>query len=58
MIQNWCLLNKRAQEILLQDAAQRDRATARRACIVDILWQERFLLREHLIVRVEGHLGI
>jgi len=45
------------QKMLLQDAIQRDRTTARRACLLHILWRERFLKREHLIVRVEGTLG-
>jgi hypothetical protein len=46
-----------AVNILLQDAIQRDRTTARRAGLVEILLQERFLTREQLIVRVEGKLG-
>jgi hypothetical protein len=44
-------------EILLQDAINRDRTTARRAALVEIFLQERYLTREHLIVRVEGKLG-
>jgi len=46
-----------AADILLQDAIKRDRTTARRAALVEILLQERYLTREHLIVRVEGKLG-
>lgn len=46
-----------AQQALLQDALQRDRITARRVCLMNLLWQERFLTREQLIARVEGELG-
>jgi hypothetical protein len=46
-----------AVNILLEDAVRRDRTTARRAALVEILLQERFLTREQLIVRVEGKLG-
>ncbi|MEW5870242.1 MAG: hypothetical protein AB1894_13280 [Chloroflexota bacterium] len=46
-----------AQMFLLQDAMRRDLATARRAGLVSILWQERFLTREHLVARLEGLLG-
>lgn len=42
---------------LLEDAADRDRPTARRLCLLRILWQERYLTREGLIARVEGILG-
>ena len=45
-----------AANILLEDAVHRDRTTARRAALVEILLQERFLTREQLIVRVEGKL--
>ena len=44
-------------EVLLHDAITRDRTTARRATILNILHQERYLTREQLIVRVEGKLG-
>ena len=50
-------LHQRAQEMLLSDAAQRDRATARRVCLLHILWQESYLTRQGLISRVEGELG-
>lgn len=43
--------------VLLADAITRDRTTARRAALLHILLQERFLTREQLIVRVEGELG-
>ncbi len=42
---------------LLDDAAGRDRATARRACLLRILWRERFIPRAGLISRVEAELG-
>jgi hypothetical protein len=48
---------QRAQEMLLSDAAQRDRATARRVSLLQTLWQERYLTRDGLISRVEGELG-
>ena len=44
-------------DVLIEDAISRDRATARRAALLKILCQERFLTREQLIVRVEGKLG-
>ena len=46
-----------ALEVLLQDAAQRDLATARRAALVKILLDERYLSRAQLMARVEGMLG-
>jgi hypothetical protein len=47
-----------ALNVLLQDAITRDRTTARRAALLNILHQERYLTREQLIVRVEGKLGV
>jgi hypothetical protein len=47
-----------ALNALLEDAITRDRTTARRAALLRILHQERFLTREQLIVRVEGVLGV
>lgn len=47
----------RAHQALLRDAAARDRATARRVCLLRILWRERFLTRAGLMARVEGELG-
>jgi hypothetical protein len=44
-------------DVLLADAIARDRTTARRAALLNILLQERYLTREQLIVRVEGKLG-
>lgn len=43
---------------LLEDAKQRDVVTARRAVLLEILWGERFLTREHLVERVEMRIGI
>jgi hypothetical protein len=48
---------ERAQLALLEDAAKRDRPTARRLCLFRILWYERFLTRTGLMARVEGELG-
>ena len=50
-------MNTDAVNILLEDAINRDRTTARRVSLVDILLQERYLTREQLIARVEGQLG-
>jgi hypothetical protein len=50
-------MNTEAANILLEDAIRRDRTTARRTALVEILLQERHLTREQLIVRVEGKLG-
>ena len=46
-----------ARDVLLEDAAARDRGTARRLALVEILFRDRYLTREQLIVRVEGKLG-
>lgn len=43
--------------VLLEDAITRDRTTARRVALLNILQHERYLTREQLIVRVEGKLG-
>ena len=50
-------LPEKAQEILWQNAAQGDQVTARRSCLLNILWRERYLTRQQLIIRVEGLLG-
>lgn len=50
-------MNTDAVNILLEDAINRDRTTARRVSLVDILLQERYLTRGQLIARVEGKLG-
>ncbi len=46
-----------AKEVLFQNAIERDLPTARRAALLDLLWNERFLTREQLITRVEQRLG-
>ncbi len=46
-----------ALEVLLDDAIARDRTTARRAALLNILMHERYLTREQLIIRVECKLG-
>jgi hypothetical protein len=51
-------ISRAALDVLLEDAIARDRTTARRAALLGILYQERYLTREQLIVRVEGKLGI
>ena len=43
--------------VLLQDVIQRDVTTARRVALLEILWNERYLTRTHLIARVELRLG-
>lgn len=50
-------LSPKAKEVLFQDAVQRDRAAARRAALLELLWNERFLTRAQLIARVEQKLG-
>lgn len=50
-------MKTKAINILLEDAIQRDRTTARRVALVQILLQERYLTREQLIVRVEGKIS-
>jgi len=51
------LPSSKAIHVLLQDAIQRDLTTARRAALLRILWNERFLTRSQLITRVEYQLG-
>jgi len=51
------VMDFKAAKILLEDAIQRDRTTARRAALVEILLQERYLTREQLMMRIEGKLG-
>ena len=50
-------LSPAALDVLLDDAIARDRTTARRAALLNILQHERYLTREQLIVRVEGKMG-
>ncbi len=46
-----------ALDVLFADAIARDRTTARRAALLNILQHERYLTREQLISRVESKLG-
>jgi hypothetical protein len=41
------------KDAILQDAMERDITTARRAVLLEILWNERYLTRAQLIARVE-----
>jgi hypothetical protein len=50
-------LSPKAREVVFQDAIQRDLPTARRAALLDLLWNERFLTRAQLIARVDQKLG-
>ena len=47
----------KAQNLILQDAIQRDLTTARRAALLKILWHERYLTRSQLMARVSRQLG-
>jgi len=47
----------KAVEAIFRDAIQRDITTARRAALLQILWNERYLTRTQLIARVEYRLG-
>ncbi len=50
-------LSRKSIEVILYDAMQRDITTARRVTLLKILWNERYLTRAQLIVRVEYRLG-
>ena len=41
------------KDTILYDAIQRDITTARRAALLEILWNERYLTRSQLIARIE-----
>jgi hypothetical protein len=45
------------KDTILQDAMKRDITTARRAALLEVLWNERYLTRAQLIARVELRLG-
>jgi hypothetical protein len=45
------------KDAILHDAIQRDITTARRVALLEILWNERYLMRAQLIARVELRLG-
>jgi len=46
-----------AKEVIFQDALHRDLTTARRSSLLELLWNERYLTRAQLIVRIELKLG-
>ena len=50
-------LSRKAIEVVLDDAMKRDITTARRAALLQILWNERYLTRAQLITRTEYRLG-
>ena len=50
-------LSRKAIDVILYDAMQRDITTARRMTLLQILWNERYITRAQLIVRVEYMLG-
>ncbi len=50
-------LSSTSLEVLLEDVISRDRTTARRATLLQILLHERFLTRDQLILRTEGKIG-
>ena len=50
-------LDPKARAVIFQDALHRDMTTARRAALLDLLWNERFLTRAQLIARVDRKLG-
>ena len=50
-------LSRKATKVILHDAMQRDITTARRAVLLQIQWNERYLTRAQLIARVEYRLG-
>jgi len=51
------ILPRVLKDAILQDAIQRDITTARRVTLLEILWNERYLTRAQLIVRVDLRLG-
>lgn len=46
-----------AKEVIHQSTARRGLTTTRRAALLDLLWNERYLTRAQLIVRIEQKLG-
>lgn len=50
-------ISRKALDVLLHDAVQRDITTARRSHLLQILWNERYLTRAQLIARVNYRLG-
>lgn len=49
--------SRKAVDVILNDAMQRDITTARRVTLLQILWNERYLTRAQLIVRTGYRLG-
>jgi hypothetical protein len=50
-------LPPKSREVIIQDAIHRDLPTARRALLLELLWNERFLTRSQLIARINQKLG-
>jgi len=50
-------ISHQAAEVILHDAMWRDITTARRAALLQILWNERYLTRAQLMARAEYRLG-
>ena len=50
-------LPRKVIDSLFQDAMERDLTTRRRAALLGILWNERYLTRRQLMMRVEYRLG-
>jgi hypothetical protein len=50
-------LPEKSREIVFSDAIQRDITTARRFALLNLIWHERFLIREQLVARIELKLG-
>ncbi len=50
-------ISRKSLEVILHDAMDRDITTSRRAALLQILWNERYLTRAQLIARVEYRLG-
>ena len=46
-------VSPKSNQVILEDAVQRDLTTARRASLLQILWHERYLTRSQLMARVE-----
>jgi hypothetical protein len=46
-------VSPKSKEVILQDAVRRDLTTARRALLLQILWNEHYLTRVQLLARVE-----
>ena len=47
----------KAQNAILEETIQRDLITARRAALLSLIWQERYLTREALIARTDMIIG-